>query len=84
MEKRLNDERLQILEQQQQTKHAKNLTHQIEQDMNEYKAKAQRILQTKDKLINKLKEIIQHKSSVPTSGDQQGKRSLLLASIVKI
>ncbi|CAF0822156.1 unnamed protein product [Adineta ricciae] len=71
LEKRLNDERLQILEQQQQTKHAKNLTHQIEQDMNEYKAKAQRILQTKDKLINKLKEIIQHNNSVPISGEQQ-------------
>jgi chromosome segregation ATPase len=72
-EKRLNDERVQILEQQQQTKHAKNLTHQLEQDMNEYKAKAQRILQTKDKLINKLKEIIQQRNNAPASGDQHGK-----------
>ena len=71
-EKRLNDERLQIHEQQQQTKHAKNLIHQLEQDMNEYKAKAQRILQTKDKLITKLKEIVQHRSNIPTSGDQHG------------
>jgi chromosome segregation ATPase len=71
-EKRLTDERLQIHEQQQQTKHAKNLIHQLEQDMNEYKAKAQRILQTKDKLIVKLKEIVQHRNSIPTSGDQHG------------
>ncbi|CAF0827838.1 unnamed protein product [Rotaria sp. Silwood1] len=69
-EKRLHDERLQIHEQQQQTKHAKNLIHQLEQDMNEYKAKAQRILQTKDKLITKLKEIVQHKNNLPISGDQ--------------
>ncbi|CAF0785890.1 unnamed protein product [Rotaria sordida] len=69
-EKRLNDERLQIHEQQQQTKHAKNLIHQLEQDMSEYKAKAQRILQTKDKLIIKLKEIVQHKNNTSTSGDQ--------------
>ncbi|UJR27552.1 hypothetical protein I4U23_008834 [Adineta vaga] len=75
-EKRLNDERLQIHEQQQQTKHAKNLTHQLEQDMNEYKAKAQRILQTKDKLITKLKEIIQHRNNVPTIGDQQDLETL--------
>jgi thymidylate kinase len=68
-EKRLNDERLQIHEQQQQTKHAKNLIHQLEQDMNEYKAKAQRILQTKDKLIDKLKEMAQHKTA---NSDQHG------------
>jgi hypothetical protein len=71
-EKRLHDERLHIHEQQQQTKHAKNLIHQLEQDNNEYKAKAQRILQTKDKLIVKLKDIIQHRSSTPTIGDQHG------------
>ncbi|CAF2735774.1 unnamed protein product [Rotaria sp. Silwood2] len=69
-EKRLHDERSQIHEQQQQTKHAKNLTHQLEQDMNEYKAKAQRILQTKDKLITKLKEIVQHRNNIPISGEQ--------------
>ncbi|CAF1095182.1 unnamed protein product [Adineta steineri] len=69
-EKRFNDEHLQFYEQQQQTKHAKNLTHQLELDMNEYKIKAQRILQTKDKLIMKLKDIIQHRSSTPTIGDQ--------------
>jgi chromosome segregation ATPase len=72
-EKRLNDERLQMHEQQQQTKHAKNLIHQLEQDTNEYKAKAQRILQTKDKLITKLKEILQHRNNLPTTGDQQGR-----------
>ncbi len=71
-EKRLNDEHLQLYEQQQQTKYAKNLTNQLEQDMNEYKTKAQRILQTKDKLIIKLKDIIQHRSSTPTIGDQHG------------
>ena len=71
-EKRLNDERLQIHEQQQQTKHAKNLVHQLEQDMNEYKAKAQRILQTKDRLITKLKEIVHHKNDTPTIADQDG------------
>ncbi|CAF3344249.1 unnamed protein product [Rotaria socialis] len=69
-EKRLHDERLQIHEHQQQTKHSKNLIHQMEQDMNEYKAKAQRILQTKDKLIIKLKEMVQHKNNSSISGDQ--------------
>ncbi|CAF0868397.1 unnamed protein product [Adineta steineri] len=69
-EKRLNDERFQIHEQQQQTKHAKNLIHQLEQDMNDYKAKAQRILQTKDKLIVKLKDIVQHRTNTSSSGDQ--------------
>ena len=39
--------------------------------MNDYKTKAQRILQTKDKLIIKLKDIIQHRSSTPINGDQQ-------------
>jgi chromosome segregation ATPase len=68
----LNDEHLQLYDQQQQTKHSKNLIHQLEQDMNEYKAKAQRILQTKDKLISKLKDIAQHRSSTPTIGDQNG------------
>lgn len=72
-EKRLNDERLHMHEQQQQTKHAKNLIHQLEQDTNEYKIKAQNILQTKDKLINKLKEMVQHKNNLSTSSDQQGK-----------
>jgi hypothetical protein len=72
-EKRLHDERLQLHEQQQQTKHAKNLIHQLEQDTNEYKAKAQRILQTKDQLIIKLKEIVQHRNNLPTNSDQQGK-----------
>ncbi len=71
-EKHLNDEHLQFYEQQQQTKHAKNLIQNLEQDMNEYKTKAQRILQTKDKLIIKLKDIIQHRSSTPTIGDQHG------------
>ena len=71
-EKHYNDEHLQFYEQQQQTKHAKNLTHQLEQEMNDYKIKAQRILQTKDKLINKLKDIIQHRSSTPTITDQHG------------
>jgi hypothetical protein len=72
-EKRLNDERLQMLEQQQQTKHAKNLIHQLEQDNNEYKVKAQRILQTKDKLITKLKEIAQHRNNLSSTGDHQGR-----------
>lgn len=71
-EKRHNDERLQLYEQQQQTKQAKSLANQTEQDLNEYKTKAQRILQTKDKLIVKLKEIIQHRSSTPTLPDQYG------------
>jgi chromosome segregation ATPase len=70
-EKRLNDEHLQLYEQQQQTKYAKNLINQLEQDMNDYKTKAQRILQTKDKLIIKLKDIVQHRSSTPVNGDQQ-------------
>jgi chromosome segregation ATPase len=72
-EKRLNDERLQMQEQQQQIKHAKNLIHQLEQDNNEYKVKAQRILQTKDKLITKLKEIAQHRNNLPSTGDHQGR-----------
>jgi hypothetical protein len=72
MEKHFNDEHLQLYEQQQQTKHTKNLIQQLEQDMNDYKTKAQRILQTKDKLIVKLKDIIQHRSSTPTIGDQHG------------
>jgi chromosome segregation ATPase len=71
-EKRFNDEHLQLYEQQQQTKYAKNLINQLEQDMNDYKTKAQRILQTKDKLIIKLKDIIQQRSSTPTIGDQHG------------
>ncbi|CAF2110111.1 unnamed protein product [Rotaria magnacalcarata] len=71
-EKRLHDERSQIHEHQQKTKHSKNLIHQMEQDMNEYKAKAQRILQTKDKLITKLKEMVQHKNNSSFSGDQHG------------
>jgi len=62
-EKRLHDERSQMHEQQQQTKQAKNLVHQLEKDMNEYKSKAQRILQTKDKLIGKLKEIAQSRTN---------------------
>jgi chromosome segregation ATPase len=77
-EKRLNDERLQIHEQQQQTKHAKNLIHQLEQDMNEYKAKAQRILQTKDKLIVKLKEIVQHRHNASTDGDHHGMLEIII------
>ena len=68
-EKRLNDERLQMHEQQQQTKQAKNLIHQLELDMNEYKAKAQRILQTKDKLIGKLKEIAQNRAHSDSHGE---------------
>ena len=72
VEKRLHDERLQIHEQQQQTKNAKNLIHQLEQDHNQYKAKAQRILQTKDKLITKLKEIAQQRRTLSSVGEQQG------------
>lgn len=72
IEKQFNDEHLQSYEQQQQIKQMKNLIQQLEQDMNEYKTKAQRILQTKDKLIIKLKDIIQHRSSTPTIGDQNG------------
>jgi chromosome segregation ATPase len=75
-EKRLTDERLQMHEQQQQVKHAKNLNHQLDQDMNEYKAKAQRILQTKDKLIQKLKEIAHNRSA--SSSDIQGKCVMML------
>ncbi|CAF0721353.1 unnamed protein product [Adineta ricciae] len=69
-ERRLNDEHLQLYEQQQQTKQAKALVHQLEQEMSDYKTKAQRILQTKDKLIGKLKDIAQHRSSTPTIPDQ--------------
>ncbi|CAF3737659.1 unnamed protein product [Rotaria socialis] len=69
-EKRLNDEHLQLYEQQQQTKHAKILINQLEYEMDEYKSKAQRILQMKDKLIAKLKDFIQQRSSTPTTGDQ--------------
>lgn len=72
VEKRLHDERLQIHEQQQQTKNAKNLIHQLEQDHNQYKAKAQRILQTKDKLITKLKEIAQQRRTLSSTGEHQG------------
>lgn len=72
VEKRLHDERLQIHEHQQQTKNAKNLIHQLEQDHNQYKAKAQRILQTKDKLITKLKEIAQQRRTLSSVGEQQG------------
>jgi chromosome segregation ATPase len=72
-EKRLNDERLQMHEQQQQIKHSKNLIHQLEQDNNEYKVKAQRILQTKDKLITKLKEIAQNRNNLSSTGDNQGR-----------
>lgn len=70
-EKRLTDERLQIHEQQQQTKQAKNLIHQLEQDANEYKAKAQRILQTKDKLIAKLKEMVEQKNNSSSNSNEQ-------------
>jgi chromosome segregation ATPase len=68
-EKRLNDERSQIHEQQQHAKDAKNMIHQLEQEMNDYKAKAQRILQTKDKLIMKLKEIAEHRTNTTDSDD---------------
>ena len=71
-ERRLTDEHLQLYEQQQQTKQAKALVHQLEQEMSDYKTKAQRILQTKDKLIGKLKDIAQHRSSTPTIPDQHG------------
>ncbi|UJR21627.1 hypothetical protein I4U23_024705 [Adineta vaga] len=70
-ERRYNDEHLQFYQQQQQTKQAKHLVTQLEQEMNDYKSKAQRILQTKDKLIIKLKDIVQHRSSTPTIPDQQ-------------
>lgn len=82
-DKRLHDERLQLYEQQQQVKQAKVLTNQLDQELNEYKAKAQRILQTKDKLISKLKDLIQHRSSTPSISDQNGKitiNSLLFES----
>lgn len=72
-EKRLHDERSQFQEQQQQAKHNKTLVHQLEQDMQEYKAKAQRILQTKDKLIEKLKEMAQNRNSSVSSTDALGK-----------
>ena len=81
-EKRLHDERLQMHDQQQQTKHAKNLIHQLEQDNNEYKAKAQRILQTKDKLIAKLKEIAQHRSNLPSTGDHQGMHRIFKTKLI--
>ena len=72
-EKHLHDEHFQVYEQQQQTKQAKNTIQQLEQEINDYKLKAQRILQTKDKLIQKLKDIIQHRSSTPTTlPDQHG------------
>lgn len=72
-EKHLHDEHFHVYEQQQQTKQAKNTIQQLEQEINDYKIKAQRILQTKDKLIQKLKDIIQHRSSTPTAFvDQQG------------
>lgn len=72
-EKHLHDEHFQLYEQQQQTKQAKNTIQQLEQEITDYKLKAQRILQTKDKLIQKLKDIIQHRSSTPTTlADQHG------------
>ena len=55
----------------QQIKHWKSLFQQMQVELNEYKSKAQRILQNKDQLINKLKEIAQHRSSTPTSMDPQ-------------
>ena len=72
IETRLNDERSQLYEQQQQTKNAKTIINQLEYEMNEYKSKAQRILQTKDKLITKLKDLIQHRISTPIVGDTHG------------
>ena len=63
--------RAQLSEERQHTKHAKSMISQLEQEMSEYKAKAQRILQAKDKLIVKLKDMAQHRSSTPTTGEQQ-------------
>lgn len=57
-------------DQQQQTNYTKNLLVQFEQEMNDYKIKAQRILQDKDKLIFKLKDLVQQRSSTPTLVDQ--------------
>jgi len=57
-------------DQQQQSTYTKNLLAQFEQEMNDYKIKAQRILQDKDKLIFKLKDLIQQRSSTPTLVDQ--------------
>ena len=72
-EKHFHDEHLLVYEQQQQTKQAKTTIQQLEQEINDYKSKAQRILQTKEKLIQKLKDIVQYRSSTPTHlGDQHG------------
>ena len=65
-------ERLRLYEEQQQNKHTKSSLHQMEEEMKEYKAKAQRILQAKDQLIGKLKDIAQQRSSTPTMADQYG------------
>ena len=77
LETHQQDERLRSYEEQQQNKHTKSLLHQMEEEMKEYKAKAQRILQVKDQLIVKLKDIAQQRSSTPTIADQYGERSLL-------
>lgn len=44
----------------------KDLLQQNENELNEYKIKAQRILQSKEKLIQNLKELAQHRSQTPT------------------
>ena len=73
IEKRLNDEHLQLYEQQQQQKkRAEDSLNQLEYEMNEYKCRAQRILQSKEKIIVKLKEILQNRNAMPINGNQQG------------
>jgi chromosome segregation ATPase len=72
LETRQNEQHRQLNGEQQANKQMKSLLHQFEHDMNEYKAKAQRILQTKDQLITKLKDLIQHRSSTPTIIDSTG------------
>ncbi|CAF1274132.1 unnamed protein product [Didymodactylos carnosus] len=60
-EKKMTSEKMHLQDTQHQNKQLKLLIQQLEQDMQDYKQKAQRILQTKDKLIAKLKEFTQQK-----------------------
>ncbi|CAF0899642.1 unnamed protein product [Didymodactylos carnosus] len=60
-EKKMANEKQHVQDIQQQNKQLKVLIQQLELDMQDYKQKAQRILQTKDTLIAKLKEFSQQK-----------------------
>lgn len=72
----IEHENQRLIEEKQQNKQWKSLFQQLEQELNDYKGKAQRILQNKDQMIAKLQEIAQHRSSTPTSVDpHNGKHS---------